>query len=158
MTVPEGLPGEHPNEQGNPPAENATSRRDPSDEGSNELPLVLVVEDNRLNSELIKIYLRNLCRTNFARTGEAAVEMARGKRFQAIIMDINLGPGMDGIQATREIRKFEGYAEIPIIAVTGYTMESDKEQILAGGCSHYVPKPIEKNSFTTLIASILGSK
>ncbi len=119
------------------------------------LPRVLVVEDNRLNSELIKIYLKSFCEMDFARTGESAVEMARGKKYDAIIMDINLGPGIDGIQATREIRTFDGYTDIPIVAVTGYTMDSDKEQILAGGCSHYVPKPLEKNSFTKLIQSLL---
>jgi CheY-like chemotaxis protein len=158
MTVPEGPQGEHQNDKGQPPADSPKLHQDPPPEDGSELPIVLVVEDNRLNSELIKIYLKSLCRTDFARTGEAAVDMVREKRYNAIVMDINLGPGIDGIQATRQIRTFEGYSGIPIIAVTGYTMESDKEQILAGGCSHYVPKPIERNSFTALIASILKSK
>ena len=123
-----------------------------------DLPWVLVVEDNRLNSELVKIYLKAFCNMDFARTGEAAVEMAAQKQYAAIVMDINLGPGMDGIQATRAIRMFHGYTETPIIAVTGYTMESDKEQILASGCSHYVPKPIDKCGFTSLMQSLLEKK
>ena len=95
---------------------------------------------------------------DFARTGEAAVDFAARKKYELIVMDINLGPGMDGIQATREIRMFDGYADTPIIAVTGYTMQSDVEQILDGGCSHYVSKPLEKASFTNLIRCLLEKK
>ena len=119
------------------------------------LPCVLVVEDNRLNSELVKVFLKGICGMDFARTGEEAVEMAGSKRYDAIIMDINLGPGMNGIQATKIIRTIPGFTEIPIIAVTGYAMESEKEMILASGCNHFLSKPIEKNSFTTLVKSLL---
>jgi CheY-like chemotaxis protein len=118
-------------------------------------PCVLVVEDNRLNSELVKIFLKDLCGMDFARTGEDAVGMARLKKYNAIIMDINLGPGMNGVQATKVIRTFDGFANTPIIAVTGYAMESEKELILESGCSHFVSKPIEKNSFTELMREIL---
>ncbi len=120
-------------------------------------PCVLVVEDNRLNSELVKIFLKDLCGMDFARTGEEAVEMSRMKKYHAIIMDINLGPGMNGVQATKIIRTFDGFANTPIIAVTGYAMESEKEQILEAGCSHFISKPIEKNSFTELMKELLDN-
>jgi CheY-like chemotaxis protein len=71
-------------------------------------------------------------------------------------MDINLGPGMNGLQATQVIRTLTGFESIPIVAVTGYAMESDKEQILQSGCSHFLAKPIEKNSFSDLMRSLLG--
>lgn len=121
-----------------------------------EQPLVLVVEDNRLNSELVRLFMKDFCRMEFARTGEEAVCMAHLKKYAAIIMDINLGPGMNGLQATQVIRTLAGFERIPIVAVTGYAMESDKEQILQSGCSHFLPKPIEKNSFTDLMRSLLG--
>jgi CheY-like chemotaxis protein len=120
-----------------------------------EKPCVMVVEDNRLNSELVRMFLKDFCAMDFARTGEEAVEMARVKKFDAIIMDINLGPGMDGIQATKIIRTFDGFQNIPIMAVTGYAMESDKEMILQAGCSHFIAKPIEKNQFTELVRSLI---
>lgn len=123
-----------------------------------ERPRVLVVEDNRLNSELVRIFLKDLCHMEFARTGEEAVEIARLGRFDAIVMDINLGPGMNGIQAAQVIRTFNGFENIPIIAVTGYAMESDKDQILEAGCSHFLSKPIEKNNFIDLISSLLIKK
>jgi len=120
-----------------------------------ELPWVLVVEDNRLNSELVKIYLKNVCNMDFARSGEEALDLAAMNQYALIIMDINLGPGIDGIQTTKEIRLFNGYSDTPVIAVTGYTMPEDIEQIRAGGCSHYVSKPIDKTSFTKLISTLL---
>jgi CheY-like chemotaxis protein len=124
----------------------------PSEE---EKPCLMVVEDNRLNSELVRMFLKEICTMDFARTGEEAVEMARVKKYDAIIMDINLGPGMDGIQATKIIRTFDGFQNIPIMAVTGYAMESDKEMILQAGCSHFIAKPIEKNQFTELVKCLI---
>ena len=118
-------------------------------------PRVLVVEDNRLNSELVKLFLKDMCEMDFARTGEDAVEMCHSTRYDAIIMDINLGPGINGMEATRIIRTYEGYGGIPIIAVTGYAMDFEKDQILESGCSHYLTKPIERNSFCGLVKSLL---
>ncbi|MFH0760209.1 MAG: ATP-binding protein [Bacteroidota bacterium] len=124
--------------------------------GSNRnLPSILIVEDNRLNCELILIYLRDSCNCDVANDGETAIKMARAKTYDTILMDINLGPGIDGIETTRQIRKLSGFSETPIIAVTGYTMESDIEQILSAGCSHYLPKPIEKNKLSSLINSLI---
>jgi len=120
------------------------------------LPSVLIVEDNRLNSELISIYLGSTYHCTLACDGEMAVELARNKHYEVILMDINLGNGIDGMEATRRIRGISGYQSTPIIAVTGYTMDSDKAEILAAGCSHYLPKPIDKGELSSLISSLVG--
>ena len=120
------------------------------------LPQILIVEDNKLNSELIEIYLRNKCHCDMAKTGEIAVDMASKKDYQIIVMDINLGSGIDGMEATRRIKKLPENASIPIVAVTGYTMNSDREQIMESGCTHFLPKPIDKISFTTLIDELVN--
>ncbi|TSA29159.1 MAG: response regulator [Bacteroidetes bacterium] len=125
---------------------------------SADLPSILVVEDNRLNSDLIQIYLRNQYNCDVAGDGEMAVEMSRNKQYASILMDINLGPGIDGMETTRRIRTLSGYSHIPIIAVTGYTMDSDKEEIINAGCSHYLAKPINKTELSTLITSLVGKK
>ena len=69
---------------------------------------------------------------------------------------VNLGSGMDGMEAPRRIKKLSGYIQTPIIAVTGYTMDSDRKQIMDSGCTHYLPKPIDKTSFTTLITELVS--
>jgi len=128
----------------------------PGSKPVHDLPSVLVVEDNQLNSELILIYLRSQCRREMAQNGEAAVRMALNKQYEIILMDINLGSGIDGMEATRQILKIPGYKDTPIVAVTGYTMDSDREKILAAGCTHYLTKPIDKCELSSLIACLVA--
>lgn len=73
-----------------------------------------------------------------------------------IFMDINLRRGLDGKQATQEIRKIKGYETIPIVATTAYAMPGDKEEFLAAGCSHYLSKPFTKQSVLSLVEDILS--
>jgi len=68
-------------------------------------------------------------------------------------MDIGL-KGMDGLQATGEIRKIPGYEKTPIVALTAYAMEGDKERFFNGGCSHYLSKPFSNNELLNLINDI----
>ncbi|NQV03066.1 MAG: response regulator [Bacteroidia bacterium] len=130
----------------------------PIPESREALPSLLIVEDNRINSELILIYLSAQCNCDVALNGESAVKMARKTTYDTILMDINLGPGIDGMEATRQIRSFTEYKLTPIIAVTGYTMDSDKEEIMDAGCSHYLAKPINKNELSNLIATLVGKR
>ena len=80
--------------------------------------------------------------------------MSRNKIYDIILMDINLGKGMDGIQATQEIRKIKGYKKTPIVALTAYAREGDKEEFLAGGCTHYLGKPFTVKQLLDLIENI----
>jgi CheY-like chemotaxis protein len=130
----------------------------PSDRLEETFPSILIVEDNHLNSDLILIYLRKQCRCDVARDGESAVKMARNKHYDTILMDINLGSGIDGMETTRQIRTLSGYQLTPIIALTGYTMDSDKHEIMNAGCSHYLPKPIDRIELSALIATLVGKK
>lgn len=116
-----------------------------------ELPLVLLVEDNEANIDLVTLFLKNQYRIDVARDGETSLEMVKQKNYQAILMDINLGPGIDGIDAITAIRKLENYRSTPIIAVTGYTFRNEKEYIIAKGASHYLEKPFNKNVLLSLL-------
>jgi len=119
------------------------------------LPSLLIVEDNEMNRDLVMIYLRHLCQMDHAFDAETAIRMVQSKHYHAILMDINLGEGMDGIQATRIIRKLPDYRDTPVIAVTGYTLHGDKERILDVGCSHYLAKPFDKETLITLIKDVV---
>jgi|GEM_PF-579829 PAS domain S-box-containing protein len=120
-----------------------------------ELPLILVVEDHEFNLELIQIYLRGICRTESTMDGLSAIKLAAEKRYDAIVMDVNLGPGMDGLEASKEIKKLKGYEKVPIIAVTGYTTSEERIHILAQGCSYYLSKPYNKNSLISIVQRAL---
>jgi two-component system cell cycle response regulator DivK len=62
---------------------------------------------------------------------------------------------MDGLQATQLIRKMKGYGNLPIIALTGYTMFGDRDRLIEGGCTDYIPKPFTKSEILDLLNEIL---
>lgn len=120
------------------------------------VPVVLIVEDNTVNKELMIVFLRKTCRTEYAQDGETAVRMASEKIYSCILMDVNLGPGFNGLETTTRIRQLPGYKNVPIIAITGYTVSGDRERLLDCGCTHYLAKPFDKNSIVRLVENALN--
>jgi CheY-like chemotaxis protein len=127
-------------------------------EKKNDLPWVLLVEDNLVNKELTEFFLRKTCRLDYASDGSAAIEKVKENNYAAILMDINLGYGMNGIDTMKEIRRIKGYKEVPIIAVTGYTMSGDKDSLIAQGCTHYLAKPFDQASILEIMNDVLKSR
>ncbi len=123
---------------------------------NNSLPDVLLVEDNDVNVQLVVAYLRGICKTDFAMYGLKAIQMAKLKTYRLILMDINLGPGIDGLETAREIRKIPGYEKTPIVAVTGFTLLGERDRLLEGGCTHYIPKPFDQSTLIDLCKQILN--
>ncbi len=119
------------------------------------LQKVLVVEDDNLGVEVIKIVLNNICELAFAENGFKALDMVKVDNYAMILMDVGLGYGMNGIETTQAIRKIENYQHTPIVAVTAYAMEGDKEKFLSGGMTHYLSKPYEINDLKNLVIEIL---
>lgn len=124
----------------------------------NELAQVLLVEDNPLNIEVVQRFLSKFCVVSFARDGLTAIEMSKKDDYSLIMIDINLGQGMDGLQVLEEIKKQDGYQNKPIVALTGYASEANKREFLAQGFTHYLAKPFEKRELIKLIISILKLK
>lgn len=100
---------------------------------------ILIVEDTESNYELMKTLFRNYD-YDLALNGKEAVELAGVNNYSIIIMDIKM-PVMNGLEATKEIRKFN--KEIPIIAVTAYAYGFDREASLAAGCTEHITKPLK---------------
>lgn len=119
------------------------------------LPNVLLVEDNNTNKVITVLFLKDLCNIDHAPDGNTAIELASKNNYDLILMDINLGPGINGIEVTSSIRKFPINNLIPIIAVTGYAMPGDEEKLLHLGFDGYLAKPFTKESITNLIRSYL---
>ena len=82
--------------------------------------------------------------------------MAQDNNYPLILMDINLGPGIDGIRTTKEIRKIPGYEEVPFIALTGYSMESDKTKFISEGLNYFLPKPFSREEIRDMVSEILS--
>ncbi len=104
---------------------------------------ILVVEDNEDSRMLIvKILSREGYDIAEAESGEDAVRLAGEEKPDLILMDVGL-VGMDGLEATARIKKNPETASIPVIALTAYAMDGDKERTLGAGCDGYISKPID---------------
>jgi PAS domain S-box-containing protein len=112
---------------------------------------VLLVEDDKINAELTSFYLEGIASVDIAYNGETAIELAKQHNYSAILMDINLGIGMDGFEATKIIRQLNNYKNVPIIATTGYTLYDEIEMIKTSGFTEYLPKPFSRQELLTSI-------
>lgn len=119
-------------------------------------PLILLVEDNEDNILLATRFCKNAYDVTAATCGEEALELAAQNVYDLILMDINLGSGMDGLTAAKKIKSFDHYRKVPIVAMTGYTLQADKTMILSEGCDHYLAKPFTRNEILGCIGNILG--
>ena len=119
-----------------------------------EKPTILIVEDNPDNLLTVKVLLHGDYEIYEATDGKQGVEMAKKHVPDIILMDISL-PGLDGISAFKQIRKYGATCNIPVIALTASAMLSDREQILAEGFDGYVSKPIDEGQFFNTIKQIL---
>lgn len=127
-------------------------------EWQQELPLVLIVEDNEVNTQLMIAFMKKVCLVETAKNGEEAIQLAKTKNYALILMDVNLGGGLSGIETTQIIRNMTGYFNTPIIAVTGLTLSAEREKILNSGFSHYLAKPFTKKALNTMIENALYLK
>jgi two-component system, cell cycle response regulator DivK len=116
---------------------------------------ILIIEDNEQNRYLESFILqKNGHEIVQARNGEEGIALALETSPDLILLDIQL-PGMDGYTVAEELRKNPEISTIPIIAVTSYAMAGDRERILAAGCTGYLEKPINPDTFHTEITQFL---
>ena len=121
-----------------------------------QLPLILLAEDNEANIITLTDYLHSKgFRVVLARNGIEAVQQAQKYTPDLILMDIQM-PEMDGLESTRQIRADRNLPRMPIIAVTALAMPGDREKCLAAGATEYMAKPIRLKKLVTLIEQYLN--
>ncbi|NWF35772.1 response regulator [Mariprofundus sp. KV] len=116
---------------------------------------ILLVEDNAMNLDILS---RHLQRRGFgfvtAGDGDRAVQLAHSEQPDLILMDMNL-PVKDGWSAVREIKASAATRDIPLIALTAYSSENDREKALAAGCDEYQMKPFRAKDLFDKIETLL---
>lgn len=141
-----------------PPTEDELSRETGEDDikAAKEETRILLAEDNPINRKLITALLvKKGWNVRAVDNGEEAVEaLKNGFKFDLVLMDIQM-PKMDGIAATRTIRKLESSAPIPIIALTAHALKGDREKFLEAGMNDYISKPINYNELYAKIKRVL---
>ncbi|MGE4441759.1 MAG: PAS domain S-box protein [Desulfomicrobium sp.] len=122
---------------------------------------ILLAEDDEVSIFATRaLLMRAGYEVGVARTGLEAVSMLRDQDFGLVLMDIQM-PGMDGVEATRVIRGDSGLGEkaaVPIIALTAFAMDGEKELFLAAGMDGYVPKPVGMKELTRAIDDALSKQ
>ena len=120
------------------------------------MPRILLVEDNEMNRDMLS---RRLQKRGFdvvmAVDGEEGVAKAQSESPALILMDMSL-PGIDGWEATRQIKTAEATRGIPVIALTAHALTSDRDKALAAGCDDFDTKPVELPRLLAKIETLLG--
>jgi CheY-like chemotaxis protein len=90
-----------------------------------------------------------------AKNGHEAIALAQAERPDVILMDVQM-PGMDGLEATRQIRCDPTLINVPIIALTALAMDKDRDRCLAAGATDYLSKPVKLKQLVTTIHQVLA--
>jgi len=117
---------------------------------------ILIVDDVEVNRSLFGFYLKNTkAKLLYAKNGREAVDICKtDSNIDLVLMDLQM-PVLNGIEATREIRKIN--QQLPIIAVTAYAFPGDKQCCLDAGCNDFITKPIDSDILIEMIKSYLAN-
>jgi CheY-like chemotaxis protein len=112
---------------------------------------ILLIEDNQNNRYLVT-FLLEAAGYEVVQAGDGPSGVALAARLQPalVLLDIQL-PGMDGYAVARALKGAAATAALPIIAVTSHAMAGDQEAALAAGCSGYLTKPIDPDTFVATV-------
>src|SRR5262247_2811620 len=117
---------------------------------------ILLVEDNEMNRDMLS---RRLQRRGYdvvtAVDGESGLALSRAESPALILMDMSL-PGIDGWEATRQLKADPATRAIPVIALTAHAMAGDREKALAAGCDDFDTKPVDFARLVEKIEALLG--
>lgn len=116
---------------------------------------ILYIEDNEQNLYLVRFILeKHGYEVLSATDGQEGIALADTARPDLILLDIQL-PRMDGYAVARHLRTNPGLAAVPIVAVTSYAMAGDRDKALAAGCTGYIEKPINPDTFVQQVEAHL---
>lgn len=116
---------------------------------------ILLAEDNATNQKVATLLLqRQGHRVTIANNGHEAVALWQQDHFDLILMDVQM-PGMDGFEATAQIRTLERETRTPIIALTAHAMKGDRERCMQAQMDGYLTKPLQLKKLTTLLKSVV---
>jgi len=118
---------------------------------------ILLVEDFDDTRLMTKLWLtKKGYRVVEAENGAEAVDLAQREQPDLIIMDMMM-PGVDGLDATRQIREYQSLQTTPIVAVSAYGADQYRHRALDAGCNEYVPTPFDPDALSKLIERLLAA-
>ncbi len=117
---------------------------------------ILIVEDVDVNVDLLTQLLEDEYELVVARDGVQGVALAEQEKPDLVLMDISL-PGMDGYEATRQIKATDELKQVPVIGLSAHAMSGDAAKAFAAGCDDYLTKPVDDELLFTKLKTFLGN-
>ena len=123
---------------------------------------ILVVEDNIVNQKVVAAILKKKpYQIEIANNGKEALEILDradvSRKFQLVLMDVQM-PVLDGLEATRAIRREERWSNLPIVAMTAHAMNGDRERCLQAGMNGYISKPVQPAHLLATVEGFLSQR
>jgi two-component system cell cycle response regulator DivK len=119
---------------------------------------ILIADDKDSSRELIRTVLERSGYHVFeASDGQEALEQARRNPPDLILLDLQM-PRLDGFDTLRELRREQRFSSLPVVALTAYAMQGDREKALAAGFTSYVTKPVNLTELREHVAGLLGGR
>jgi CheY-like chemotaxis protein len=116
---------------------------------------ILIIEDDAPSMELVRYLLEAAGHTTLcAVDGGTGVRMALDEQPDLVLCDLQM-PVMNGYQVARSLREYPVWRQVPIIAVTAFSMHGDRAKALAGGFNEHISKPIAPGQFVAQVESLL---
>jgi len=120
------------------------------------MPRLLIVEDNEMNRDMLsRRLIKRGYEVDMAVDGEQGLALARSNPPALILMDMSL-PGLDGWEATRQLKTMPETRAVPVIALTAHAMAGDREKALAAGCDDFDTKPVDLPRLLAKIEALVG--
>ena len=154
------LPRHRTDEDADRPPISAASKREPAINGAAvpQNARILLVEDNDDTRFLVESLLEDMFSIRTAADAETALQLVSDHTFDLVLMDINLGSGPTGADVAGRIRSMEGFADVPVVAVTAYALPGDREAILEKGFDAYLSKPFTGEELLASIKAALEGR
>ena len=118
---------------------------------------LLYVEDDAIALQYVKQVLSKVYEIDTAQNAQLAINLVNENTYDAFLLDINLGHGMDGVELAQILKQNPKNHGIPMVAVTAYASDEDKADFLSKGFTHYISKPFVSRELLDLIKKVLQS-
>jgi CheY-like chemotaxis protein len=115
-----------------------------------------LVEDDKVSADFVKKALSKNYIVDISFTASDALQKAKNHQYPVLLLDINLGFEIDGIELLKRIKELPHYKDTPAIAMTAYASSNDREEFLSKGFSYYISKPFMVNDLRELLEKVLN--
>ncbi|MBZ0198310.1 MAG: response regulator [Ignavibacteriaceae bacterium] len=127
-------------------------------EESQTKPKILITEDDFENQKFLEMFLRRKFDVSICDSEQSFYDNLKKRKFDVILMDISLRGNKNGLELTKELRKMEGYQNVPVVCLSAHAFKKDRENALEAGVDVFLTKPVENHVLMNTLVDALNDK